>query len=187
MTFLFQAAVTLTGNQAAKQSGNYLRTNVAGGSSGSIGVGNQLFHYKYQQDHSNCLLCQERREKVSHVLHCTDQGATTHTLHRIEGPVKKTLDDNLTDPVLSEAILDILTKWRLGTPILPIHYNYSVRSAVHAQRLLGWHYFVLGFWVPEWRHVQVIHYKRISSKKLSLRWATAVIHRLFLTAWDMWQ
>ena len=181
MTFLFQAAVTLTGNQAAKQSGNYLRTNVAGGSSGSIGVGNQLFHYKYQQDHSNCLLCQERREKVSHVLHCTDQGATTHTLHRIEGPVKKTLDDNLTDPVLSEAILDILTKWRLGTPILPIHYDPLVRAAVQVvQRLLGWENFVFGQWVPESGTMYRPSTTSTSpTKKSSLRWTTAaVIHRL---------
>ena len=40
----------------------------------------------------------------------------------------------LTDPVLSKAILDILTKWRLGTPILPIHYDPLVRSAVQAHR-----------------------------------------------------
>ena len=97
--------------------------------SGSTGFGSQLFHNKYQ-DNSNCPLCQENREKVSHILHCTDQGETTHTLQRIEGLVKKALDDNLTDPVLSDAILDILTKWRLGTPILPIHYDPSVRSAV---------------------------------------------------------
>ena len=98
-------------------------------SSGSIGVGNQLFHYKYQ-DHSNCPLCKEHREKVSYVLHYTDQGVTTHTLQRIEGPVKKTLDENLSGPVLSKAILDILAKWRLGTPILPIYYDTLVCSAV---------------------------------------------------------
>ena len=40
----------------------------------------------------------------------------------------------LTDPVLSKAILDILTKWRLGTLILPIHYDPLVRSAVQAHR-----------------------------------------------------
>ena len=58
--------------------------------------------------------------------------------------MKKILDENLTDPILSEAILDNLTKWRLGTPIMPIHYDPLVRSAVQTQWLLGWDNFVLG-------------------------------------------
>ena len=59
-------------------------------------------------------------------------------------------------------------------------WSFGPFCSSSTQRLLGWDNFVLGRWVPEWRHVQVIHYKHISSRKSSLRWAAAVIHRLFL-------
>ena len=45
---------------------------------------------------------------------------------------------------------------------------------------------MLGRWCPSWRKHQDDHYKSTGSLRSSLRWATAVIHKLLLTAWDMW-
>ena len=52
---------------------------------------------------------------------------------------------------------------------------------------MGWDNFVLGRWCPSWRHHQASHYTDIGSRKSSLRWATALIHKLLLTSWDFWQ
>ena len=45
----------------------------------------------------------------------------------------------------------------------------------------------MGRWGPSWRHFQAEHYSFIDSKKSSLRWATALILKLLITAWDFWQ
>ena len=52
---------------------------------------------------------------------------------------------------------------------------------------MGWDNFVLGRWCPSWRYHQASHYMDIGSRKSSLRWATALIHKLLLTSWDLWQ
>ena len=46
---------------------------------------------------------------------------------------------------------------------------------------------MLGRWSPKWRHVQQRYLKSIKSKRSSLRWCTAIIYKLMLTVWDVWQ
>ena len=74
-----------------------------------------------------------------------------------------------------------------GEAIVPLHSAQSIRPVILAQCLLGWEKFVLGRWCPVWRHHRDAHYFNIDSRKSSLRWATALIHKLLLTAWDLWQ
>ena len=38
-----------------------------------------------------------------------------------------------------------------------------------------------------WQLHQARYYTRIGSRRTSLRWATAVIHKLLLVSWDLWQ
>ena len=53
---------------------------------------------------------------------------------------------------------------------------------------MGWENFMLGRWSPSWRaHQDAYYYAEIRSKRSSLRWATAVIHKLLLISWDFWQ
>jgi len=68
-------------------------------------------------------------EKRSHVLLCPNDGAVTNALHKITCPVTKLLDEKNTYPLLREAILDILTRWRRGTRIRPIDFDVSIRPA----------------------------------------------------------
>ena len=46
---------------------------------------------------------------------------------------------------------------------------------------------MLGRWSPSWRAHQAAYYTDIGSRRSSLRWATAVIHKLLLVSWDFWQ
>jgi len=155
-------------------------------STGCIGVGSQLLHRKYQS-HSKCPLCNTPGEKVSHVLHCPDCAATTFATARIKHHLTDELQALDTEPVLSAAILDILLSWRKGQAIIPIHFDSSIRAIITAQSHLGWDNFVLGRWCPAWRKFQAQHYTDIGSRRTSLHWATAIIHKLLLTAWDLWQ
>ena len=155
-------------------------------STGCIGVGNQLFHRDHQS-HSKCPLCQAPDEKVSHVLRCPDRNATARATAQLQHHLSETLEDLETEPVLSSAILDIVLSWRRGEIILPNNYALSIRSVILEQCRMGWDNFVLGRWCPSWRHHQASHYMDIGSRKSSLRWATALIHKLLLTSWDFWQ
>lgn len=77
----------------------------------------------------------------------------------------------------------------VGRRIKPSDFTRSdgIRDAMKDQEKIGWTNFFLGRWSPKWQAIQAKHYERISSKKSPRRWATAVIHRLFLVAWDLWQ
>ena len=46
---------------------------------------------------------------------------------------------------------------------------------------------MLGRWCPAWSRFQASHYVDIGSRRSSLRWATAIIYKLLLIAWDLWQ
>jgi len=155
-------------------------------STGCIGVGNQLFHRRHQE-HSNCPLCQTPNEKVSHIFHCPDRSAIAFAKQRITHNLSDALVSLETEPVLSAAILDILFSWRQAEPILPINFDQSIRPIILQQCSIGWNNFFLGRWTPLWQHHQASYYADLGSRKSSLRWATAIIHKLLLTAWDLWQ
>ena len=46
---------------------------------------------------------------------------------------------------------------------------------------------MLGRWSPKWREVQQRYLTSIKSKRSSLRWCTAIIYKLMLVVWDIWQ
>lgn len=155
-------------------------------STGCIGVGNQLLHRRYQ-DHSNCPICSRPNEKISHVLHCPAEAASTFALSALAAPVEVVLSDNDTEPALMAAILAILRDWRQGSPILPILYPLHLRHVLYAHATIGWDNFFLGRWCPGWRVLQQTHFADTGSRRSSLRWATAIIHKFHLVAWDIWQ
>ena len=156
--------------------------------SGCIGVGHALL-YRRHQDHANCPLCGHHLEKSSHVLLCPDRKAKQLFEKKLQGPIKKSLKKLKTHPTLHEAFIRVLSHWRVGRRIKPSDFTRldGIRDAMKDQEKIGWTNFFLGRWSPKWQVIQAKHYKRISSKKSPRRWAAAVIHRLFLVAWDMWQ
>jgi len=149
-------------------------------------VGNQLFHRRYQ-DHSKCPLCSFPNEKVSHVLRCPDLGARALATDIFEGRFRTLLQSLDIFPPLIDTFCSLLRSWRLCQSIYPIHFSLALRPALYAQSTIGWTNFFLGRWTPVWRTLQNAHYVSIASKRTSLRWTTAVIHQLLLTAWDLWQ
>ena len=99
------------------------------------------------------------------------------------------LEEMKTEPKLSATICDIIFCWRNKRTV--IHTNYStlfeICAAVKEQnRGLGWTNFVLGRWSPKWQMVRQKYLTSIRSRKSSLRWAVAVIHKLLMTVWNVW-
>ena len=57
---------------------------------------------------------------------------------------------------------------------------------MEAQEEIGWMNFVLGRWSTKWLLVQKKHYERIKSEKIPKRWVVAILHKLMMILWDMW-
>jgi len=58
---------------------------------------------------------------------------------------------------------------------------------VRLQDQIGWGVVLEGCMVRRWREEQDIYWKAFKSRKSSRKWTTALLTRLMMTAWDMWQ
>ena len=155
--------------------------------SGHCGVGTRM-RKRGEQDHANCPRCSHTEEDVIHVLRCPAPTAAARWHHQMV-QMDSTLTHLRTSPELHRTIMTILEQWRTRQPIqyTPFPIKYGIREAVRAQsERLGWTNFLHGRWSPEWEVPQQQYYQAIRSRRTSKGWASAVIKKLFLTAWDMW-
>ena len=169
-----------------------------------LGIGHQRFYVKFLSGHignrhmlkhhreinnSQCLNCKSCRiEKSSHVLKCTNEKAQHNHKLKIKVDLKKELEAKNTCPILAKIIEDLLLKWKKGTPIDPENYttDFNIRDAVNEQSKIGWTNWAIGRWSPKWQQVQKRYYKSIKSKRSSLRWTAAIIKKIILICWDVW-
>jgi hypothetical protein len=63
----------------------------------------------------------------------------------------------------------------------------DLRLASGHQAEIGWNNFVLDRWSVKWGEAQQRHYNRIGSKRTSKRWAAAILHKLAMIWWDLWE
>ena len=62
----------------------------------------------------------------------------------------------------------------------------GLRAALQGQEEIGWVNFVLGRWSTKWLIVQQNHFDNINSKCNVHRWVSAIIHKLMMITWDLW-
>ena len=82
--------------------------------------------------------------KVSHVLHCPDQVATSFATEQIQHHIPSVLEDRKTKSILYSAIQEILLSWRQGGRIILLHFDVSICHVIIDQCRLSWDNFVLG-------------------------------------------
>lgn len=153
-------------------------------------IGNQhTLHYRKQVDSPNCPNCSHPEERSSHTPQCSNAEARANTLKLIDKNIKKELEERNTFAPLKDAILTILGNWCKGLPIAASLFDsiFGLRDAVAEKTEIGWNNFWVGRWLTKWQVVQKRYYKSINSKKSSRRWATAIVYKCILTAWDVWQ
>lgn len=140
------------------------------------------------QNHARCPRCSQDEETTIHVIRCPEAGATARwksNLAKLEQDMER-ID---TMPELQKSIITLLETWRRADPIRPASFpaTWGIRAAIQDQHdTLGWDNFVHGRWSPKWERPQRRHYQEQQSRRTSRRWAAAIIKKLFLTAWDMW-
>jgi len=86
---------------------------------------------------------------------------------------------------LCQEIIAGLQQWHNDEPALKQSTERSL--AVTLQDGIGWGVVLEGCLAQWWCEEQDIYWKAIKSRKSSRRWTTALLQRLMMTVWDMWQ
>jgi hypothetical protein len=92
---------------------------------------------------------------------------------------------NDTHPEMIRAIIHGLTQWRTGANLSRQSYTDWFDEAIAQQSTLGWRNFFEGMIATKWQEAQKEYLLWIRSRKLSKWWATAMVRKLWQTAWDM--
>jgi hypothetical protein len=69
---------------------------------------------------------------------------------------------------------------------IPVGTFHALAAVVQKQDEIGWQSLLEGRPSLGWSEVQNRYYEWLGSRKSGLRWLTALIQKLWDTAWDMW-
>ena len=92
-----------------------------------------------------------------------------------------------TAPEISATILANLNAWRTGAPqYIPPTNQWGEQTAALSQQRMGWTNFAFGRWHRQWSDSQQTYLSKHFPRRSSKRWTIAIIHKLYMTAWDLW-
>lgn len=131
-----------------------------------------------------CSLCKQcgQEESTTHVQNC--QAPNVKFLwHNAIAKLEQWLQDSLTDPDITTHITTRLLDWYNGQE----NGDDVSFIPVTEQNMIGWAYVIEGWICKSWRYKQAQSLQQINSAKSSLRWATALIQKLWDIAWDLWE
>ena len=104
------------------------------------------------------------------------------------------MDDLDTAPDLKPMITGIIRHVQNGTAPTARSFGYAnsnsgltTRSIFRDQAENGWTNFLCGRWGVKWKEGQQRHYLRMKSRKSTRLWVIAILKKLLLLQWDMWQ
>jgi hypothetical protein len=169
-------------HQAFCESTQSRRSFIIKSSVGMCGVGKFLKRWK-QSSSSACPRCLSDPEDMLHVWRCQapevkDLWSTTLSdLHTW-------LNEQKTDPSLTELLLDYLSCWRDSSPYTAATNRFH--ELVEHQSSIGWDGPFYGWMSCYWAKIQQDHFNFIRSRRTGRRWLVAVIKKLWEVSWDFW-
>jgi len=124
-------------------------------------------------------------EDVPHMLSC--QGATANDVWDTTlCSLRQWFTDHKTDPDIASAIIEGLNNWRYSTSGLSTNSS-NLAVAVDMQTDIGWSLAIERWLTFEWAEQQVAYYRSINSRRSRRRWLIALIRKVWLIAWDLWE
>jgi hypothetical protein len=96
---------------------------------------------------------------------------------------------NKTCPAIAKAIRSRLRTWRNNTRkdhLRGFRFR-GLKAVILDQDRLGWDAAFEGKWHVGWAEVQDTYFKHLGSQRSGKRWLVALIQKLWLTAWDLWE
>ena len=125
-------------------------------------------------------------EDAQHVWLCKHSGAT-ECWEKSMVSLQRHLAKEKTAPRLARALYQGLMAWREGSEMPAIGSRFlRLEEVMRSQQTIGWRAVLEGCLTREWRGAQQRYKDFIKSRRSSLRWATALVKKLWDIAWDMW-
>ena len=135
-----------------------------------------------------CSRCGQRIETPLHVWRC--QGPTANAIWEDkEKELVKWMAKNKTCPAIMQAIRSRLRTWRNNTRKVHLRQFrfHGLKQVIVNQDRLGWEAAFEGMWHVGWAEVQDTYFRYIGSRRSGKRWLIALINKVWLTAWDLWE
>ena len=104
------------------------------------------------------------------------------------------MEEKKTAPEIQRVIIGNLMGMRSGHQPRPstsggAHFSrgLSLQGILCDQADLGWVNFFSGQWSVKWKEAQKRHYRNINKRKSTKSWAVAILQKLMMIRWDLWQ
>ena len=156
------------------------------------GLAKTLFNRKYQDTH-NCPVCNAPCEDRDHLYKCPDADANKVFKKGID-ELEKILEEKETAPELHRAIVGNLMGMRSGSQPRPATFGranfgrgLSISVILSDQAEIGWINFFSGRWSVKWKEAQKRHYRNMNKRKSAKSWAVAILKKLMMIRWDLWE
>jgi hypothetical protein len=131
-----------------------------------------------------CPRCGEP-EDVEHVWRCPQD--TDLLWDKALSDLRSWLDSNEAHPEITNLIISKLSGWRAGV-LTPNSSHISwVQELSSRQDQCGWRNFFEGFFINDWHEAVKRHLYRLHSRRSPRRWISALIRKMWLVAWDLWE
>jgi hypothetical protein len=156
-------------------------------STGWCAVNRNMVRWKFDT-FAACPRCGTKEETPMHVWRC--QGSTAQKIwDKNETELVKWMAKNKTCPAIAKAIRSRLRTWRNNTRQVHLRdFRFrGLKEVILKQDRLGWDAAFEGKWHVGWAEVQETYFKFIGSQRSGKRWLVALIKKLWLTAWDLWE
>ena len=149
--------------------------------------------FAINKDTHNCPVCDAPGEDRDHLFTCPDEGANKVYKKGIN-ELAKIMEEQETASEIQREITGNLMGMRTGNQ--PHTHSFdrahfgrglSLRSILCDQADLGWINFFLIRWSGRWREAQQRHYRNMNKRKSARSWAIALIKKLMMIQWDLWQ
>ena len=156
-------------------------------STGWCAVNRNMVRWKFDT-FAACPRCGKAEETPLHVWRC--QSSTARKIwEEKELELVRWMASNKTCPAVMKAIRSRLRTWRNNTRKVHLReFRFrGLQEVILNQDRMGWDAAFEGKWHVGWAEVQETYYKFIGSQKSGRRWLVALIEKLWLTAWDLWE
>jgi len=132
---------------------------------------------------SKCPRCSCQVEDKDHIFKCPAESAILQWTKALED-LNHWMDTEKTHLQLKRDIIEGLRQWHDQIPgCRPLLVG---TLAGQLQDHIGWGLALKGCIAKQWRDKQEAYWKVCKSRQSSLCWMTALLTRLMMTAWDMW-
>jgi len=169
-------------HQAHRESSQSHQAFVIKSSVGMCGVGKFLKRWK-QSSTSACPRFSADSEDITHVWKSPApevKDLWTTTIANL----RTWLDEQHTDPSLSNILLTYLHCWRESLPF-PEASN-RLHDLVQNQSDIGWDGPFYGWMSQHWANIQQEFFNSICSRRTGQRWLISVIKKMWDVSWDFW-